>query len=231
MHVLIIGGSGRCGRLVIDELLRRGHTVTALVRDPEAMGAPRPNLHFIKGTPTHLPDIRTAFRAAAAAATSLALAAVIVTLSAPRTSDSPFSAPLGPPLLMADCNANIVQAMQEFGVRKTVILQACGVGASWKNMPWLLRLLMGKTNMAYQYADHNEVERRVRGSGVGFVFVRPMRLTEGDDVDTEKVKIWENDGQGVPLMGSISRRSVARFLVDVAEGDEWVGAAPVITSR
>ena len=33
-HLLVIGGSGRTGRLVITEALRTGHSVTALVRDP-----------------------------------------------------------------------------------------------------------------------------------------------------------------------------------------------------
>ncbi|PWY74877.1 TrkA-N domain dehydrogenase [Aspergillus eucalypticola CBS 122712] len=214
MRVLVIGGTGRCGRLVIDELLGRGHQVTTLARTPDALGGPRP------GTPMNLDDVRAAFKADKPDV-------VIVTLNAPRASDSPFAAAISPPRLMADCNANVVAAMKEFGVRKTVILQAFGVGASWANLHILLRLLMKTSNMSHQYDDHNETEREVLASGVGYVFVRPSRLVETEET---AIKVWPDDGKGVPMMASTSRISVARYLVDVAESDEWDNTAPVITN-
>lgn len=152
---------------------------------------------------------------------------VIVTLNAPRATDSPFAAPISPPRLMADCNAHVVQAMQEFGVRKTVILQAFGVGKSWANMHWVLRLLMSKSNMSYQYADHNLTDREVRASGVDFVMVRPSRLVETEETGA---RVWPDDGKGVGLMASTSRASVARWLVDAAETSSWDNTCPVITN-
>lgn len=110
---------------------------------------------------------------------------------------------------------------------KLVILQAFGVGDSWPNMHCGLRLLISKSNMSYQYTDHNQTEREVRNSGVTYVFVRPSRLV---DTGAEKVKVWPNHGKGVPLMGQISRRSVARWLVDVTETDQWDNTEPVITN-
>ncbi|KAL4953485.1 hypothetical protein BDW69DRAFT_165188 [Aspergillus filifer] len=219
MRVLVIGGTGRCGKLVIDELLRRGHQVIALARKPEALGAARSGLTVVKGTPTSLNDVRSAFKATPDA--------VIVTLSAPRASDSPFAAPISPPGLMADCNANVVSAMKELGVRKVVLLQAFGVGESWPNMHCALRLLMSNSNMRYQYYDHNAVEKIVKESGLDYVLVRPSRLVE---TSAENVKVWADQGKGVPLMASTSRISVARFMVDALEGTEWNHDAPVITN-
>ncbi|OOF94041.1 hypothetical protein ASPCADRAFT_131677 [Aspergillus carbonarius ITEM 5010] len=222
MQVLVIGGSGRCGKLVIDELLSRGHQVTALARKPDALGGTRAGLKVVQGTPMQLSDVRRAFQADLPTV-------VIVTLNAPRASDSPFAAPIAPPRLMADCNANVVTAMKEFGVRKTVILQAFGVGDSWVNLHCVLRLLMKTSNMSYQYDDHNETEREVRASGVDYVMVRPSRLVETEDA-TLPIKVWPDHGKGVPLMASTSRLSVARWLVDAAEGTEWDNSAPVITN-
>jgi hypothetical protein len=152
---------------------------------------------------------------------------VIVTLSAPRASDSPFAEVVAPPRLMADSNANVVAAMKEFGVPKVVILQAFGVGDSWPNMHCVLRLLMGKSNMSYQYDDHNAVDKEVRTSDVGFVLVRPVRLVEGE---AREVKVWPNAGKGVPLMASITRQSVANWLVKAAESSEWDNSSPVIAN-
>ncbi|KAL4930298.1 uncharacterized protein BDV17DRAFT_259347 [Aspergillus undulatus] len=222
MHALVIGGSGRCGKLVIDELLRRGHKVAALARNPVALGDPRPGLTIIKGTPTSLTDVRRSF-------TPLP-DIILVTLSAPRASDSPFAPPVSPPDLMASCNENIITAMKEFGVRKILILQALGVGVSWGNMHCLLQLLMGKSNMRFQYDDHNAVERVVRESGMDYVFVRPARLIEDETgVEGDKVKVWPENGGKVPLMASARRTGVARFMVDAAERNEWDNQAPVIT--
>lgn len=66
MRVLVIGGTGRTGKLVVDEALERGllfrlfhvgrclygvsigHTVTTLARDPKAL-KPRTGLTIVKG--------------------------------------------------------------------------------------------------------------------------------------------------------------------------------------
>lgn len=179
-----------------------------------------PRANSSLGTPTELDDVRAAFKADMPAV-------VIVTLNAHRASDSPFATPISPPRLMADCNANVVAAMKEFGVRKIVILQAFGVGDSWARMHCLLCLLMKTSNMSHQYDDHNDTEREVRASGVDYVFVRPSRLVETKET---RVKVWAEDGKGVPMMASTSRTSVARWLVDVAESDEWDNSASVITN-
>ncbi|KAF2192171.1 putative TrkA-N domain dehydrogenase [Zopfia rhizophila CBS 207.26] len=219
MQVLVIGGSGRTGKLVIDELLQRGHDVTTLARNPASVEA-KPGLKIVTGTPTKKDDVRAAFQQSAPSV-------VVVTLSAPRATDSPFAAPISPPRLMADSNANVVAVMKEFGVSKVVIMQAFGVGDSWPNMHCVMRLLMKKSNMIYQYDDHNLVDKEVKASGVNYVMVRPSRLEEGD---AKEVREWPEAGKGVPLMGSITRKSVAKWLVDAAESRTWDGTAPVITN-
>ena len=172
------------------------------------------------GSPTELTDVRKAFELTTPDV-------VIVTLNAPRASDSPFAAPISPPRLMADCNANVVTAMKEFGVNKVVILQAFGVGSSWDNMACMLRMLMSKSNMVHQYEDHNHTDREVRASGVNYVMVRPARLVE---TDVTTVREWPEHGKGVPLMASDSRKSVAGFLVDAAMQSKWDFTAPVISN-
>ncbi|KAJ5758049.1 TrkA-N domain dehydrogenase [Penicillium nucicola] len=219
MRFLIIGGSGRTGKLVINELLERSHEVTALVRSPTALEE-RSGLDIVQGTPLNIWDVNRAFN------TNIP-DVVIVTLSALRETDSPFAKPISPPRMMADSNANIVKAMKEFGVHKIVVLQSFGTGSSWANMPCAMRLLMSKSNMIYSYDDHNAAEKEIRDSGVTFVFVRPSRLVESD---ITQIKEWPTDGKGVGLMGSASRISVARFLVDAALDTKWDSTAPVITN-
>ncbi|KAJ5139682.1 hypothetical protein N7448_003090 [Penicillium atrosanguineum] len=219
MHALVIGASGRTGKLVVDELLQREHHVTAFVRNP-AVIEKRDGLSIVKGTPTNISDVRKVFQ-------NHVPDVVIVALSAPRASDSPFAAPISPPRLMTDCNTNVVTVMKESRVKKIVILQALGVGASWPNMSCILRLLMSKSNMSYQYDDHNETDRAVRTSGVTSVLVRPARLVDTDVMATRE---WPHDGKGIPLMATASRKSVASFLVDAAAENSWDDSAPIISN-
>jgi nucleoside-diphosphate-sugar epimerase len=220
-RMLLIGGSGRTGKLVISELLQRGHKVTALVRKLEAMSTETAaGLMAITGTPMNQDDVRKAF-------VHSQPEVVIVTLSAPRAGDSPFAAVIAPPRLMADATANVVAVMKEFNSAKMVIMQAFGVGESWPNMHCVLRLLMKKSNMIYQYDDHNLVAKETKASGEKYVFVRPSRLVEGD---AQEIREWADHGKGVPMMAAITRGSVARFLVQAAESKTWDQTAPVITN-
>ncbi|RKU39806.1 hypothetical protein DL546_000356 [Coniochaeta pulveracea] len=218
-RVLIVGGSGRTGKLVVDELLARDHEVTALVRKPDSLEA-RPHLSTVTGTPMSKDDVRKAFAVSKPDV-------VVVTLSAPRAGDSPFAAVVSPPRLMANANANVVAVMKEFGTPKIVIMQAFGVAESWPNMHWALRMLMKKSNMIYQYDDHNLVASEVRASGVDYVFPRPSRLVEGE---AKEIKEWADDGKGVPLMSTCTRGSVAQFMAEAVENRTWDNTAPVITN-
>jgi putative NADH-flavin reductase len=220
-RILVIGGSGRTGKLVIQELLQRGHKTTALVRKPEPMQPEvDAGLKVVIGTPLNLEDVRKAFK-------SSSPDIVIVTLSAPRADDSPFAAVVAPPRLMADSVANVVTIMKGFQTSKVVIMQAFGVAESWVNMHCVMRLMMSKSNMIYQYDDHNLVTAETKASGQTYVFVRPSRLVEGEAKDIQE---WPENGRGVPVMGTVTRNSVARFLVQAAESDAWDNAAPVITN-
>lgn len=51
MNISLFGASGMIGSRVLDEALRRGHTVTAIVRDPGKIG-PRPGVTVIAGDAT-----------------------------------------------------------------------------------------------------------------------------------------------------------------------------------
>ncbi|KAL9087525.1 MAG: hypothetical protein Q9165_006636 [Trypethelium subeluteriae] len=223
MHVLVIGGSGRTGSLVINEILERGQSVTALIRDPTALPQKRPGLTIVQGTPTSTSDVETAFAAIPNGVPS----AVIVTLNARRESDSPFAKPVSPPRFMADCNANVRSVMQQHGVRKLVVMSAYGTADSLPELNWLMRLVLRRTNMVYQYIDHDAVDEETKASGLDYVLVRPSMLAEGE---AKPVTEWGDQGRGVPMLAKITRASVARFLVDAAGTSRWDGQTPVITN-
>jgi hypothetical protein len=52
-------------------------------------------------------------------------------------------------------------------------------------MHCLMQLLMKKSNMIYQYNDHNLV-KETKASVESYIFVRPSRLVEGEAKDIKE---------------------------------------------
>ncbi|KAK3643057.1 hypothetical protein LTR56_010431 [Elasticomyces elasticus] len=105
MHILILGASGRTGHLTTTTALAKNHTVTALVRKSSSL-TPTPGLTIVEGTPLNQPDIDRAFTSGPKPD------ACIVTLAAPRETDSPFSKPMAPPFFMRDSVRNLMVVMR-----------------------------------------------------------------------------------------------------------------------
>ncbi|KAI6779414.1 uncharacterized protein J7T54_005228 [Emericellopsis cladophorae] len=227
MKFLIIGGSGRSGRLVIEEALSKGHQITALVRNPSSLEE-REGLTVVKGSPLSVADIARALETK-----TYPFDAVFVTLNARRVSDSPFAAadPVNsPPRLMADSVRNAIRAMRGATppVPKIIVMSAVGTGNSFKNLNFLMRLVFTHTNMRLSREDHDAVDKELRDApGIQFVEVRPHMLTDDEAAD---MKVYPDDGRGAGFMPKVSRASVARFMVQAAESSEYDGRAPVVSN-
>ncbi|TVY35100.1 Flavin reductase (NADPH) [Lachnellula subtilissima] len=218
MQILMIGGSGRTGRVVIEEALSKGHTITALVRKQTSL-SPCSGLTIIEGTLTG-PSIEKAI-----VSSPVPPSAVIVTLASVRASDSPFSAPISPPSMMTDAHIALIAAMKTHGIRRLVTMSAFGVGDSMPNLILPMRFILSHSGVAYGYRDHIGGEKVIRSSGLDWTIVKPAMLKDGE---RKEVTVWGNQGKGIGMMPKASRASVAGFLVKCAGSDEWNGMTPVI---
>lgn len=153
--------------------------------------------------------------------------AVIVTLNSARASDSPFAVSIAPRRMMADSHANVTAVMQQHGVSKIVTMSAFGVADSDPNVFCAIRAVLRKTNMKFQFEDHDFVDEEMKQSGANFVLVRPAMLTEGENLP---VRIFGNSGEGAGWIPKISRKSVAHFILDACETGTWDRQTPVIAN-
>lgn len=112
MNVLVVGANGAVGQIVIVELLKSNHEVTALTRNAAAIQLKHPQLTVLQGTPTNSADLEGALAGQDA---------VISTLGA-RTNKKTT--------LRTDVARNLVSGMKRQDVRRLVWLDAAGVGSS-----------------------------------------------------------------------------------------------------
>lgn len=129
---------------------------------------------------------------------------------------------------MAQAARATVDAMAEFGCEKIVWLGTVGVGGSKANCTWFFNWMVERSNLRITFEDHAAVQRILEETrGVRWTDVRAAGLTGGGK---KAIKEFGDEGEGMGWLPLISRESVAGFLVDAVESDEWVGRTPVITN-
>src|SRR3989442_8228926 len=102
MNLLVLGATGRTGRLVVEQALAAGHTVIALVRSPEKLATGNSNLRVVSGSATNKSDLSRALEGADA---------VISTLG-------------GKGSVIEDSSQAIVAAARAAGVSRVVVLSS-----------------------------------------------------------------------------------------------------------
>ena len=71
MKLVVFGATGNVGQRVAAEALRRGHEVTGVVRDPEAVQSPDPRVRMVKGDATNADSVTEVVRGADAVVSAI----------------------------------------------------------------------------------------------------------------------------------------------------------------
>jgi putative NADH-flavin reductase len=188
--VLVLGATGRTGQQLVSLAVRRGHDVTALVRRPEGLAASG-LLRVVAGSVEDSPALARAIAGQDAVISTLGVGSSL------RSSG-----------LIARSAQAIVGAMARAGVRRLVFTSAYGVGATWRDVPFLPRIVM---SLLFRdlYADKAAGEEVIRGSSLDWTLVYPVTLTNGPRTGRYRV------GERLALCGfpRVSRADVADFLL------------------
>lgn len=111
--LLIVGATGGTGRQLVEQALERGHTVTALARDPSALRVEHPRLTVIRGNVLDYRSVEAAVRGQDA---------VVSALGHKRF--------FGPTRILSEGTRNVLRAMETHRVQRFVCETALGIGDS-----------------------------------------------------------------------------------------------------
>jgi putative NADH-flavin reductase len=208
MHVALIGATGRTGTLVLDELLRRGHTVAALVRDPAK----------VRDVPEGLTLVTGDSRDRDALVTLLAGADAVVSALGPTAKEAD---------LHTDTAKALVAEMRRAGVRRFVGISGAGI-----DVPGDEKSLSGKLiSKAIQTLGGAVVKDKpaeyavLAESDLDWTLVRPPRLADGPATGR-----LEHDAHRSTRSTKVTRADLAAFVVDVAEEGRYVRQAPFVAT-
>ena len=213
MKVLVVGASRGTGRELVAELVERGHLVTAYSRQAAVEN------DDVRHVAADVLDREALGKA------MIGQDAVAVTLGIP---DNPFRVRLtrrasSPLDIRSRGTRNVVEAMQEHGVRRLVVQSTYGIGETYRHLPLALKAFFSLA-IRPQVTDHERQEQLVRESGLDWTIVRPTVLH--DDPTDEPAYVATDDL--APTM-RVSRRQVARVEADALESSELAGRVLTVT--
>ena len=211
-RLAIVGASAGVGLECVKVALARGHEVSALSRSP----VPVPDhaaLARIQGSATRPEDMRRAVAGADA---------ILVCLGVGRTLSS-----LGPTTLFSDFGRVLLQMQDQLGQTPVLVLSGFGAGES-AQYHGLVASMMFKLVLGRVYEDKTALERQIEGSKLNWMLVRPGVLTDGPSTSPARAQTDYRSGMKV---GSISRRTVAEFMVTQAEQPTMMHSKPALSAR
>jgi putative NADH-flavin reductase len=193
MNLVVLGATGRTGRLVVEEALAAGHAVTALVRSPEKLTTTNSNLRVVMGQATEPSAVAGAIEGADA---------VISTLG-------------GKGSVITDSTRAIVAAAHTTGVRRVVVLST--FAAERDRLDTATRLLTG-IGMGATLRDKSAGEEILRRSDLDWTIIYASLLSDGPASGSVVVL---PDGAKRGLSQKISRADLAVWIVEAATGHEY----------
>ncbi|WP_433345152.1 NAD(P)-dependent oxidoreductase [Microtetraspora malaysiensis] len=190
MNVTLIGSTGRTGRHVLAEALRRGHRVTAFTRNAAALPENVEPHTVVEGDGRDPDKMRAA----------VAGADVVISIINGGDSHDPHRA--------AQATRTVIQAMAETGARRLVVTTPYPIVA---RRPYLLMWLLRRL-LATQYADARDLEQAVAASDMDWTVARLTRLT--DRPATGSVLV---DRGLLAKPRALTRADVATAVLDIAQ--------------
>lgn len=191
---VVAGATGRAGRLVVQELLKRGYKVRALMvppfDSPETSGLT--GVEFADGDLSSVPVLEKAMEGAQFAISALG-------------SKKPFSGAENNKIDNMG-NQNLARAAKAKGLKQIVVISSIGAGNSRDAVS-----CMYKWPMISVLKAKSRSEEFIQSCGIDYTIIRPGGYNDGDFPDEVAF------GEGGKITGRVKRSQIARVCVDALE--------------
>jgi nucleoside-diphosphate-sugar epimerase len=212
MRVTVLGGTGKIGRHVVEQLLAAGHQVVALVRTPAKLSIEHPGLTVRAGQLSDAEAVRTAVTGSDA----------VISALGPTLNRGARGTPV------TDGTRTVITAMRQAGVPRFIGLATPSVPdprdrptLKAKVLPVLAGLMFPNA-----LAELRGMTAVVTGSDLEWTLARITNPTDKPSAGTVRAGFL-----GIDAVGSaMSRADIAAFLVAQLTDDTYRRAAPAISN-
>lgn len=212
MDILIIGATGRTGRLIMKQALEEGHHVTAFVRSAEKLIRPLTGVRIIQGDATDEMTIHNVIFQHKFDAVVIAVGVHTFTCSKVRTQTT----------------KNVIVALENRSPSTRLwVISSAGSNESIGQLGFFSRTFINNILKGH-IADHSNQENLVQKSILPYTIVRPTGL-RGTGALYEHNYMVVTD-QRIPT-SHIERGDLAHFIVSNLLNDAYLGKAVIVTSK
>jgi len=236
MTILVVGASGATGRLLVEELLNRGHNLKVIVRSPESLPEflrKQKHLSLIHASVLELSDDELAIHVKGCEAVASCLGHNLNLkgiYGQPRRLVTDATRRL--------CNAIKVNSSDK--TRRFVLMNTTGnvnrdinepISSGQKFVLGLIRLLLPPQSDNEKAADYLRTQIGQNDEAIEWVAVRPDNLTDEENVS--KYEVFPSPTRSAIFnAGQTSRINVGHFMADLITDNKtwnkWKGQMPVI---
>lgn len=205
--VAVLGGGGRTGKYLVNQLLKEGFSIKLLLRHPEDFTIQNPNIEIIKGDAIDSDSIRLLLEECDA---------VISTIGQRQ----------GEPLVASSATINVLKSMNDFGIKCYILLAGLNIDTPFdkKSAKTTLATEYMKTNFPVIQEDRQKTYDLLVNSNVDWILVR-VPFIEFTDVNSN-IRVDLKDCPG----DKINAGDIANFMVGQITDDEFIRKSPFIAN-
>jgi len=203
----VLGGGGRTGKYLVNQLLKEGFSVKLLLRHPEDFTIQSSNIEIIKGDAIDSKSIQ------------LLLEGCDVILST-------IGQRKGEPLVASATTINVLQSMKDFDIKRYILLAGLNIDTPFdkKSAKTTLATEFMKTNYPIIQEDRQKTYDLLVNSTVDWTLVR-VPFIEFTTVNSDIIVDLENcPGE------KINAPDIAVFMVDQVKDNKFSRKSPFITN-
>ena len=217
MRILLLGATGRTGKIVLKIALEYGYHVNCLARNIERIEK-RDGLTIFEGSPTNEIDLTKAI---------CECDCVISVLNISRKSDFPWESLRTPKTFLSDVMNLLVRISENMDIKRISICSAWGVAETKNNIPKWFKWIINNSNIGIAYEDHEKQEKTISESKLNWTIVRPVGLSNSKR--EEKIRETFHNKPKPSIL--ISRQSVAKYLVKSLGNKSLISKRVVISKE
>jgi len=202
--VLVLGATGRTGRVLVEQALQSGLALRVLVRDPNKLAGIGTKAEVIVGNVLNAADVARAVSGSGA---------VLSTLGRDGKDIRPI----------LDGTSHLIAAMASSGVRRLVCMTSMGAGSTAALAGPLMRAMIAFAGLGASFAAKATQERALLTSGLDVTLAFAGGLRDGDKVGRHTVLPVARTPRPLLLPPTIRRADVADFMLRELREHQWSG--------
>lgn len=205
MNITVVGAAGRTGREIVQQAIRAGHNVTAVVRNTRVYEPPAPGVEVRHADVCDLTSLRGAFDGSD----------VVINAIGPRSGKVPAQ-------IYSTGAANIGAEMRREGVRRLVTISAVPASLTQEKTAferYFLHPILWRF-FGPSYSDLRVMEAGLRDtSNIDWTIIRPPLLTDDKPTGTYRTAIDTH----LKRVRKISRADLASAMLASSADDDLIG--------